>query len=97
MDTLSLHSGQDYDPQLLRLIDDADVFQLFWSKYAAKSSAVTHEWRYALSHSKGAGFIRPLYWDEPVYPIPPQLANLHFARLVAKRRRKGWIRWFEGS
>ena len=47
-DNIILSSGDDWDEKLLKGISDADVFQLFWSKYAAHSPHVEREWRYAL-------------------------------------------------
>jgi hypothetical protein len=39
---------------------------------------VRKEWSYALEHSKGPGFIRPVYWQQPLVPPPPELNDLHF-------------------
>jgi hypothetical protein len=62
------------------MINQADVFQLFWSKCAAKSAFVEREWRHA--HSLGrdeARFVRPVYWTKPMPAPPVELARLHFA------------------
>ena len=66
---------------LSQLIDEADVFQLFWSKAASRSPQVAEEWQHALSlqDRKGDRFIRPVYWNLP-WPRPPaELKHLHFA------------------
>ena len=42
-DNIILSSGDDWDEKLLKGISDADVFQLFWSKYAAHSPHVERE------------------------------------------------------
>ena len=81
IDTDNLRSGQIWSKALERMIDTADVFQLFWSKHAATSRYVHQEWEYALRCNKGEGFIRPVYWKEPLIPPPPELTNLHFAYL----------------
>jgi TIR domain len=80
-DRASPHAGEDWPPARSRLIEDADVFQLFWSKAASRSSQVAEEWRQALSlqDRKGERFIRPVYWKLP-WPRPPaELRHLHFA------------------
>jgi len=60
------------------MIDNADLFQLFWSERSARSPYVDQEWRYALQHYKGEGFIRPVYWENPLVPPPRELSHLHF-------------------
>lgn len=81
-DVSVLRSGEVWNERLLQAINDADIFQLFWSEEAAKSRYVEQEWRYALglvaTHPE---FIRPLYWTETPYPPPPELSRLHFERL----------------
>jgi outer membrane biosynthesis protein TonB len=77
-DVISLKSGQEWDEELLNLISKADIFQLFWSSAAADSSYVRQEWEYALKLNRDK-FIRPVYWEEPQPPIPPELGHIHFA------------------
>jgi hypothetical protein len=83
VDKTSLRSGQDWHQGLSRLIEEADLFQLFWSEAASRSRYVAEEWQEALSlqDRKGERFIRPLYWNTPWPPPPAQLAHLHFASL----------------
>jgi hypothetical protein len=79
-DVISLRSGQDWNDQLFELIEQADIFQLFWSPSAAASPYVEREWRHALQlHSDRRNFIRPVYWTEPMPPVPAELSQLHFA------------------
>jgi hypothetical protein len=79
-DVITLRSGQRWRDDLCALIDRADVFQLFWSRNAARSEHVEREWRHALGlRGKGRGFIRPVYWEEPISPPPAELQPLHFA------------------
>lgn len=79
-DVISLRSGQDWDDALLRLIDSADVFQLFWSEAASASPAVRKEWEHALGLKRqDDAFIRPVYWQQPMPPPAPELAAIHFA------------------
>jgi hypothetical protein len=83
VDKASLRAGQDWEQTLLRLIEEADLFQLFWSEAASRSPYVAEEWQHALllQGRKGERFIRPLYWTSPWPPPPAQLAHLHFAAL----------------
>ena len=82
-DRVMLRSGEEWDARLLQLIDEADVFQLFWSRNSMMSPYVRREWEYALSLNRPA-FVRPTYWewpmpksDHPPLP-PPDLSRLHF-------------------
>ena len=67
----------------MRLIEEANVFQLFWSHNAMRSQFVRQEWEYALSLRRPE-FIRPTYWETP-FPeapetgLPPEhLRRIHF-------------------
>jgi len=88
-DVRDLRSGEDWDEALLRLIDQADVFQLFWSHNAMNSPFVRREWEYALSLNRAA-FIRPTYWEVPLPQsadgsLPPAaLRRLHFHRIARR-------------
>jgi len=44
IDIDKLRTGQYWNPAILKMIDDADIFQLFWSERAAQSQYVTQEW-----------------------------------------------------
>ena len=83
VDKTALRAGEDWKQTLLRLIEEADLFQLFWSEAASRSPYVAEEWQHALllQDRKGGRFIRPLYWTSPWPPPPAQLAHLHFAAL----------------
>ena len=87
-DIARLHSGADWDEALLRLIDEADVFQLFWSSNSMLSPYVRREWEYAISLARPY-FIRPTYWEDPLPTsqqpaLPPDsLRRLHFSRIAA--------------
>lgn len=83
MDTHSIRAGQDWEVALKQFIDDADVFQLFWSEHSAHSDHVKFEWDYALRQrcpqTRCVQFIRPAYWEKPLAEIPSELSHLHFA------------------
>ena len=82
-DRLALRSGEEWEQRLLELIDEADIFQLFWSSNSMRSEYVRREWEHALTLRR-RGFIRPTYWEVPMPqstnpPLPPaDLAKLHF-------------------
>jgi serine/threonine protein kinase len=68
------------------LIRSADVFQLYWSTAALRSSEMEREWQYALSLNR-RDFIRSFYWEEP-FPTdparslpPPSLLALGFQKI----------------
>jgi hypothetical protein len=86
-DVDQLRAGQDWQRELERYIEQADVFQLFWSPASMMSPHVHHEWDYALSLNR-PDFVRPVYWQEPRPSAPPnlpppELDRLHFAYLGA--------------
>ncbi len=79
-DVHTLKSGQDWDDQLLTLIENADIFQLFWSNTAADSPYVRKEWEHALGLGRDENaFIRPVYWEMPMPGVPDELEHIHFA------------------
>lgn len=77
-DVTTLRSGQDWNDELMRLIDRADIFQLFWSEAASGSQFVRQEWEYALKMKRE---IRPVYWTQPMAAVPDALNAIHFAYL----------------
>jgi hypothetical protein len=81
-DVVHLRSGERWNDRLLGLINDADIFQLFWSSNSARSTHVEREWRYALGLSREA-FVRPAFWEVPMPAPPESLRSLHFYRLPA--------------
>lgn len=81
-DWMHLRSGEQWDARLLSLVEQADVFQLFWSNHSACSPFVEREWRHALRLGREA-FVRPTYWEHPMPPPPPDLAGIHFHLLNA--------------
>ena len=102
-DVRDLRSGEKWDPRLLELIAEADIFQLFWSSNSMRSPYVRREWECALELRR-ANFIRPTYWEEPRPEsadegLPPEpLQSLHFHRIAippvkpAKAKRRPSMR-----
>jgi hypothetical protein len=78
-DVMTLKSGQNWSNELLHMIEEADIFQLFWSSASCQSPYVEQEWRHALGLGKGEAFIRPIYWERPLPSVPEPLSKIHFA------------------
>lgn len=76
-DLKTLRSGLKWKPSILKLIKEADVFQLYWSYSSKSSKYVEMEWREALNQKKN-DFIRPAYWENPMPPPPHELEDIHF-------------------
>ncbi len=88
MDMDSLRAGQNWNEELKRLIDRSSIFQLFWSARSAQSTFVRQEWQYALQSKAtdaGEGFIRPVYWEDPIVRPPTELSHLHFEYVALPR------------
>ena len=85
-DVTALRSGEIWDQRILQLIEEADVFQLFWSWNALESEHVAREWQHALALRRPR-FVRPVYWEDPLPAkpernLPPaELTSLHFQKL----------------
>ena len=83
LDIDSLRAGENWQAALARAIDSADIFQMFWSSSYAESEYCRYEWDYALRYrcpdQKCEGFIRPVYWVNPMVVAPPaELGHLNF-------------------
>lgn len=85
-DATTLRAGEVWNEALMRMIREADMFQLFWSTNSMHSAFVREEYQYALSLGKPK-FVLPVYWETP-FPqkpeenLPPaELLRLHFEKL----------------
>ena len=78
IDFETLRSGQTWNTELMRMIERANIFQLFWSENSSKSEYCRQEWQYALQLNRGEGFIRPVYWKDPIPDPPTELSAIHF-------------------
>jgi hypothetical protein len=87
-DWTHLRAGEVWNERLLQMIEQADVFQLFWSSNSMHSDYVRQEWEHALRLNR-PHFVRPTYWEEPMpmapeKDLPPEaLRRLHFQRIFA--------------
>jgi hypothetical protein len=79
-DVMTLRSGQVWKKELLEKIEEADVFQLFWSEKSKASEYVRMEWEHALSLNRPQ-FVRPVFWETPMPAPPDALGSLHFASI----------------
>jgi hypothetical protein len=79
-DVIVLRSGEDWNARLLSLIEDADIFQLFWSSNSMRSPHCRREWEKALALRRSM-FVRPIYWEEPLPAAPAALRTLHFTKI----------------
>jgi serine/threonine protein kinase len=76
-DCLDLKANAAFKPQLKREIASRDVFMLFWSRNAARSSWVRWEYKTALS-AKRKDAILPMPLEDPaIAPPPPEFSDLH--------------------
>ncbi len=90
-DVSDLRAGEAWDGASMKLIEEADVFQLFWSTNAAASPFVRRELEYALSLNR-ANFVRPVYWEDPLpeFGMPEDLRRIHFARITLPLAPEGY-------
>jgi hypothetical protein len=94
IDARTLRSGEVWNDRLRQLIEEADIFQLFWSRNSMNSKFVKQEWEYALQLGR-EGFVRPVYWEDPLAEdpdrdLPPErLRCLHFSWLGAPPSSRG--------
>lgn len=79
-DVITLRSGENWSTGLEKMIDDATIFQIFWSPPYSLSQHCRREWEYAVAlNRESINFIRPVYWQQPMPDPPPLLQHLHFA------------------
>jgi ferredoxin len=69
-------------------IENSDSFQLFWSNHAKSDQDVLNELKHALSLSR-SGFIKPVYWEEPMPDVPPEISLFWVSRLDLIQIDKG--------
>lgn len=83
IDLDDLRSGASWQTALFQRIDGSDLFQLFWSDHARQSEYVAIEWKQVLRarEIKGGRFIRPVYWKEPIPPVPEELREINFRKI----------------
>jgi TIR domain/Anti-sigma-K factor rskA, C-terminal len=85
-DVLVLRSGERWRARLPELIEEADIFQLFWSSNSMRSQYCREEWEHALALRRPQ-FVRPLYWEDPMpqdpaLGLPPvALVDLQFVKV----------------
>ncbi len=80
-----LLSGDTRRTRIETEIERADIFQLFWSAHARSSGRVRQELEYAVGLNR-PGFIRPIYWQDPLGTLPAELKDIRFARVTLPLR-----------
>ncbi|MEM7582437.1 MAG: toll/interleukin-1 receptor domain-containing protein [Acidobacteriota bacterium] len=77
----ALKAGERWSEVLLRKLEQADVFQLFWSEASSRSEFVEQEWRHALhlASQRNPELIRAVTWKRPLPPVPPALYHQRFS------------------
>jgi membrane protein DedA with SNARE-associated domain/actin-like ATPase involved in cell morphogenesis len=93
-DLVDLRAGEEWNPALMTMIREANIFQLFWSRNSMVSAFVEEEWRYALSLRR-SHFVRPVFWEEPLPEVPERnlppedLRRLQFVRIYPRAASAG--------
>jgi hypothetical protein len=75
LDVDDIRTGQRWEAELRRRIERARIFQIFWSPNYSESENCRMEWQYALKQNKEEGYIRPVFWKNPLSPKPPEELN----------------------
>ena len=75
LDVDDIRTGQRWEAELRRRIERARIFQIFWSPNYSESENCRMEWQYALKQDKDEGYIRPVFWKNPLSPKPPEELN----------------------
>jgi hypothetical protein len=70
---LAMREGE-WDREILKRIEAAERFQLFWSSAASRSPHVEEEWKFALALGRER-FLRAFYWRHPAPGLPTALAD----------------------
>jgi len=76
-DLMQLRAEEGWRDDMLKSIDQAEVFQLFWSSAAVSSETVQRELEYALARQEDMpNFLRVVYWEHPPVALPPMISHL---------------------
>jgi hypothetical protein len=75
LDVDDIRTGQYWEDELRRRIERAKIFQIFWSQNYSESENCKAEWEYALKQNNEEGYIRPVFWKNPLSPRPPDELN----------------------
>ena len=77
-DRMQHRSEQGWSEDMLQALDEAEVFQLFWSRAAAGSETVQRELQRALERNPDVeNFVRVVYWEQPPVTLPDSLSDAH--------------------
>jgi hypothetical protein len=80
--SLHIRAGDDWIIEVKKALDKADFVQLFWSEHSAASPNGQFEWEYFVDNrctgNDCEGRLRPVYWSQPVAPVPKKLKDINF-------------------
>jgi hypothetical protein len=84
VDVTGIEPGEEWEPKLIELINDADVFYLMWSNNAAQSTWVENESRLAVDRYDGSDLtrlprIRPVVIEHRAPDPPDHLKRFQFS------------------
>ncbi len=77
---LKMRTG-DWDREVLKRIEAAERFQLFWSAAAARSPQLEEEWKFALELGR-ENFMSASYWRHPAPGLPLPLEDVPLRHLA---------------
>jgi hypothetical protein len=96
LDCLSIRPGEQWKPRLRDEIVSRDIFLLFWSRRAMKSSWVEWEWRTALAAKTIDGIQPHPLEPSELAPAPEELSALQFGDMyewhIHRLRQSGFRR-----
>ncbi|MEM6529217.1 MAG: hypothetical protein AAF653_13045, partial [Chloroflexota bacterium] len=76
-DLMQLREENGWNEDMPGAIEDAEIFQLFWSEAAAGSEAVERELAAARDRAESVeNFIRVAYWEQPPARLPESLRHV---------------------
>jgi hypothetical protein len=91
-----LEAGAQYEQELGRMIEEANVFHLLWSPHSSRSPECRKEWLAALRREPSERFIKPWFWKQPLDPPPTELVAHRISFKYERLRRSLWrpSTWF---
>lgn len=76
-DVMQVRQENGWNEDLVKAVDEAEVFQVFWSESAAQSETVAQELNYGLARRDATpNFIRVVYWEQPPATLPDSLTTV---------------------
>lgn len=91
-----LEAGAEYERELSRMIAEAKIFHLLWSRNSASSPECRKEWLSALQREPTERFIKPWYWKKPLGALPDEFMQHRISFKYEPLKRSLWrpATWF---